>query len=104
MSLPDKETLQPRLGAALKRLRKSRGVTENQLAERMGKKTSAGTQISRWERGDVTPGADQLWLYLLALDFSFADLDRELEPRPATSRRLQEIARELDSLARSEKP
>ncbi len=103
MPLPDQQTLRPRLGAALKRLRKTSGLTENQLAERMGKKASAGTQISRWERGEVTPGADQLWLYLGALDMSFADLDRELEPAPATSRRLQEIARELDSLARSEK-
>ena len=101
MPLPDKKTLPPRLGAALKRLRKSRGLTENQLAVRMGKKSSAGTQISRWERGQATPGADQLWLYLLALDLSFADLDRELEPSPPTSRRLQEIARELDSLART---
>ena len=102
MPLPDKKTLQPRLGAALKRLRKDRRLTENQLAERMGKKPSAGTQLSRWERGEVTPGADQLWLYLLALDFSFADLDRELEPRRKTRRSLQEIARELDSLARSQ--
>jgi len=104
MPLPDKETLLLRLGEALKRLRKSRGLTVQQLANRMGKRTSAATQISRYERGEVTPGADQLWLYLLALDLTFADLDRELEPSPQTSRRLQEIARELNSLARSEKP
>ncbi len=76
MSLPDKETLRRRLAEALTQLRKDRGLTESELAQRMGKKPHAGTQISRWERCEATPGADQLWLYLIALDASFADPDR----------------------------
>ncbi len=103
MSLPDKETLRRRLAEALKQLRTERGLTERELAQRMGKKPHAGTQISRWERGEATPGADQLWRILLALDASFADLERQLNPKPTSSRRLKEIARELQALARVSK-
>ena len=99
MSIPDKKTLQLKLGAALKRLREDRRLSHADLAERMGKKRSAGTQISRWERGEAAPVAHQLWGFLIAIDASFADLDREVNPKPATSRRLEEIAAELQAMA-----
>ncbi len=99
MSLPDKNALQLRLGAALKSLRQESGLREGEVAERMGKKKSAGTQISRWERGERAPISIQLWLYLMAVDASFADLERVLNPKPSGNRRLREIVRELQELA-----
>ncbi len=99
MSVPDKKALQLRLGAALKSLRQERGLLESEVAELMGKKQSAGTQISRWERGERAPISTQLWQYLIAVDASFADLERVLNPKPADNRRLREIVRELQALA-----
>ncbi len=99
MSIPDKKTLQLKLGAALRRLREDRGLREIDVAERMGKKPGSSALISRWERGESAPIATQLWGYLTAIEASFADLDRELNPRPKTNRRLAEIARELKELA-----
>ncbi len=99
MSIPDKKALQLRLGAALKLLRQERGLLESDVAERMGKKKTAGTQVSRWERGEAAPIATQLWAYLQAIDASFADLDRVLDPKPSSNRRLRDIARELQSIA-----
>ncbi len=99
MSTPDQETLKHRLGEALRKLREGRSLTEAEVARRMGESPSAGTQISRWERGDALLAAHQLWGYLIAVDASFADLGRELAPATAINPRLREIARELDSLA-----
>ena len=100
MSKTDKETLRRQLGQALRSLRGDRGLTEKEVALRMGKKASAETQIARWERGDASPLSHQLWAYLIAIDSSFGDLDRVVNPKPTTSRRLREIARELETLAR----
>ncbi len=102
MSIPDKRTLQLRLGAALKQLRLERQLLESDVAERMGKKKASGTQISRWERGEAAPLATQLWGYLMAIGASFDDLDRLLNPKPSSNRRLREIARELQSIATEE--
>ncbi len=96
----DKDTLRHKLGQALRTLRGNRGMTEKEVAVRMGKKASAETQIARWERGDASPLSHQLWGYLIAIDSSFGDLDRVLNPKPATNLRLREIARELESLAK----
>ena len=65
----------------------------------MGKQRSSSRQISRWELGQNALGADQLFALLLALDLSFADLDRELNPGPSASARLQAIADRLEALA-----
>ncbi len=89
----DKQDLRRRLGKALRGLRKARGLTATELALRMGKSPSSARQVSRWELGENAPGADQLLALLLALDMSFADLDRELNPAPANNPRLEEIAR-----------
>ena len=99
MSIPDAKTLQLRLGKALKLLRENRSLTEIEVAHRMGEVPSFTAQLSRWERGEDSPPAHQLWAYLLAVDASFNDLGYEIDERPE-SPRLKEIARELDSLAR----
>lgn len=65
---------------------------------RMGKRPSSARQISRWELGRIAPGADQLLALLAALDMSLVDLDRELYPERASSRRLEEIASQLEAL------
>ncbi len=101
MSKPDAETLKLRLAAALKSLREDRGLSVRHVAERMGKKRTAGIQITRWELGQASPGAYQLWAFLIAIDASFADLERKLNPKPPTNRRLREIAREIEALSRS---
>ncbi len=93
--MTDPKTHRRRIGKALRGLRKARGLTATELALRMAKSPSSARQISRWELGENAPGADQLLALLLALDMSFADLDRELNPAPVTNPRLEEIARRL---------
>ncbi len=97
---PETDNLTPqiRLGKALRNIRESLGMSVYEVARRMGKKPSAGTQVARWERGQVALSADRLWAYLNALDASFADLDHELNPAPVTSSRLEEIADQLQAL------
>ncbi len=99
MSLPDPKSLQLRVGEALRQLRDGHCLTLIEVADRMGEGTSFTAQLERWERGDASPLAHQLWAYLLAVDASFIDLGYQLDPAPA-SPRLLEIARELDSLGR----
>ncbi len=57
MSVPEKKTLQLRLGKALRTLRERHRLQIEDVAERMGKKRSAAAQLSRWERGVIEPGA-----------------------------------------------
>ena len=101
MATPDKQALRKQLGDALKRLRERRGLTFEEVAARMGKSPTAGPQIFRWENGEATPLSDNLWLFLLAVDATFADLHRELNPAPEKSERLSEIVKELQALAES---
>ena len=96
----DMDSLRLRIAQALRTLRRNRGLTEKEIAVRMGKKASAETQIARWERGETAPTSHQLGAYLIAADSSFADLERALNPSPPTKLRLREIARELESIAR----
>ncbi len=97
--MTDKHSLRLRLGKAIRNLRMARGLTEEELAQRMGKQPSSGRQISRWELGRNAPGADQLFALLLALDMSFSDLHLELNPAPATNPRLERITSRLEALA-----
>ncbi len=96
--MTDTQTFRQRLGQALRNLRIARGLNEAELAQRMGKRPSSGRQISRWELGRVAPRADQLYGLLVALDMTFADLHRELNPAPETSSRLKEISSRLRAL------
>ncbi len=54
--------------------------------------------VNRWERGDRGITAARLLHYLQAIGANLADLDRELNPRSAGSRRLEEIALEIQTL------
>ena len=98
MSEPVPEN-QRRLAEAMKSLRQDRGLSVQDVAERMGKQRSAGTQVSRWERAVTAPAAHQLMTFLVAIGSSFTELDRTLNPQPATNRRLEEIAQELKAMA-----
>ncbi len=92
-----------KIGAALRALRKRRSLSDAEVAERMGYGANGKHYVNRWERGDRGITAALLWRYLQAIGATFADLGRELDERPAANRRLQEIARELQALARSNK-
>ncbi len=94
----DHQARREKLGQALRRIRKSRGLTIFQVARLMGNKASAGTQVSRWELGQVAPSADRLWAFLDALGLTFADLEQELNPTPATDPVLEEIAEQIRRL------
>ena len=84
----------------MKRLREGRSLTRSEVGNRMGEGPAFVDEIARWERGEASPLAHQLWAYLLAVDSSFTDLGYEVDPRPDTP--VRAIARELDALARDE--
>ncbi len=65
----------------------------------MGYGRNGKQQIDRWERGERGITSARLWLYLRAIDATFGDLDELLGARKSANRRLEEIARELQSLA-----
>ncbi len=98
--MTDRRDRRRKLGQALRSLREAHGLTIYDIAERMGKKRSSGSQVGRWERGEVAIAGDQLWAFLEALDFNFFDLAHELHPAPVTDSRLEEIARQLEQLGR----
>ncbi len=93
--MAEQKTRRVELGRALRNLRQSLGLTVYQAARLMGNKSSDGTSIARWERGEVVPLANRLWAYLDALGLTFADLDRELNPAPIIDPRLEEIAERI---------
>lgn len=100
MSVPENETLQLRLGEALKKIRERRALTKTEVARRMGKKPASASTISKWERGESSPNAIALWNFLIAVDASFRELDQILHPERSKSRRLVEIADDLDAMGR----
>ena len=93
------DPLKIRIGKALREIRRQRLIDGTELAGRLGKQSS---QIYRWERGEAAAGIDQVYRYLEAVGASFVDLDRELglNERPASNKRLREIAKELEKLSR----
>jgi len=93
------DPLKLRIGKALREVRRRRSVDATELARRLGKLPS---QIYRWERGETVAGIDQVFRYLDALDATFADFDRALDPDRVAPRnpRLRAIAEELDALSR----
>ena len=97
--MPRHPDLDRKIGAAMRSLRKSRGLTDAEVAERMGYGPNGRNYVTRWERGERGISASLLWLYLQAIGDSFSDLDRALGVEPSVSPRLQEIARELQDLA-----
>lgn len=59
------------LGTALRQLRKSKGITLAELAERAGSHVG---NLSRIERGTAKPSLDLLYRLSEALDFSLAEI------------------------------
>lgn len=96
--MPRHPDLDRKIGAAMRSLRKSRGLTDAEVAERMGYGPNGRHYVNRWERGERGISASLLWLYLQAIGDAFTDLDRALGVEPSVSPRLQEIARELQDL------
>ncbi len=90
-----------KIGAAMRSLRGRSGLTDAEVAVRMGYDPTGKVHVSRWERGERGITAERLLSYLKSIGASFADLDRELSSRRSQNRRLREIARELKGLART---
>jgi transcriptional regulator with XRE-family HTH domain len=64
------------IGANLKAARKAHGLTQRQLAERIG---TDSFQISRWERGANRPQDETLHALSAALGMRLADFYAEAE-------------------------
>lgn len=88
-----------KIGATLRVLRRRRGFSGAEVAVRMGYGANGRHYVNRWERGDRGISAACLWRYLEAIDATFSDLGLELGVERPGSRRLQEIAQELQLLA-----
>jgi len=61
----------PKLGGRIERARRALGITQKDLAERMGVSQSL---VSRWERAEITPPGDVLAPLARALRVSVAYL------------------------------
>lgn len=64
-----------KLGERIKRLRRTRNMTQQQLAEKLGIDQGA---VSRWERGHILPSARYRQELELALDAPLMELDQPL--------------------------
>ncbi len=78
-SKSEKERFRAELGQALRRLRKRRGLTLEEVAVAMDMAPQNKTMISRWELGKVTIGSETLWAYLIAIGSTFYDLHQEFK-------------------------
>ena len=85
--MPRSPDLDRKIGAAMRVLRRRRSLSDAEVAERMGYGRKGKHYVNRWERGDRGISASRLWRYLRAIGASFAELDRELVPRPPSNRR-----------------
>lgn len=74
---------QIRIGAFLKALRKEKGLTQEQLAEKLA---VSGRTVSRWETGEATPDAERIIVLAAALGISTDTLllGKEEPERPYT--------------------
>ncbi|MFC7091154.1 helix-turn-helix domain-containing protein [Halomonas salifodinae] len=68
-----------RIGRAIARHRTRSGLTQDQVAERLGIGTEA---VSRMERGLVTPNIARLFELAVLFDCEAADLLRDISPLP----------------------
>ncbi len=97
--MSERPELNRTIGAAMRTLRRRTAYTDADTAKRMGYGPNGKHHINRWERGDRGITAASLLRYLAAIDASLIDLNREIDKRPVSSQRLEEIARELQVLA-----
>jgi len=73
------KTLALKIGACLSACRKREGVTQGELAERIGVDTET---VSRFERGVTMPSLATLQMLAVALNTTMADLVGESSPMP----------------------
>lgn len=73
---PNEKSRSVQLGAELRAVRQSAGLTLIQLAGRLGRDH---TTVSRWERGNTKPSIQDASAYLAVLDVIGEDRDRILE-------------------------
>ncbi|MEP9373860.1 helix-turn-helix transcriptional regulator [Mesorhizobium sp. KR1-2] len=90
-------SVKTQLGQRLKAIRKQKGLTQDQLAERMGRSVDA---ISNIERGKSLPSFETIELLCDTLGIELKRLfdfeERKLSPRHTQlSEELQAVAREL---------
>jgi len=83
------------LGPAIKALRKRRGLTQIDLADRCHLSRGA---IGQFERGLASPSIETLGRILEVLESDLTDLQRELERRAGTSPELGEQFLEIGGL------
>jgi len=84
-----------RLGATLRRLRRRRGATQDQIAERAGLSLKSVGEI---ERGEGNPGLDSLVKLADALEVEVAALftPESLAPPRISSERLENVRKTLE--------
>ena len=92
--------LPDRIGAAMRSLRQEEGLTQRQVAERMGLSRLTQPLIGRYERGQRVPRVDQLLRYLEAIDSSPAAFIRRLNRSTPFSHRIRRLLQELAKLKR----
>lgn len=73
------KALARKIGISISVLRKRAGMTQGELAEKVGVDTET---VSRFERGATTPSLITLQLLAAALDTTMADLIGESSPMP----------------------
>ena len=93
------------IGGNLRKMRKSRGLTLNQLADRItyagGRRFSACT-ISAWERSEKSIDAQYIPILASALDCSIASFYEERTPTPDEEIRSIIMTEEYESLSHNE--
>ena len=92
---PDEHLYRRRLGKAIVQLRAMRGISQEVLAERVGRSEAA---VSRWETGKATPSAWDLRMLCEVLDAP-ADV-LAFPPELPVSPVAEELARRVEAGAR----
>jgi transcriptional regulator with XRE-family HTH domain len=104
LKLPPMPSTEESLGERLARLRKERGYTQSELADRMG---IIQAIVSSYERERIRPHADMIVRYALALDVTTDEilgLARESEQKQAPlSRRVLRRLREIERLPKRDR-
>jgi transcriptional regulator with XRE-family HTH domain len=104
LKLPPLPSTEESLGERLARLRKERGYTQSELADRMG---IIQAIVSSYERERIRPHADMIVRYALALDVTTDEilgLARESEQKQAPlSRRVLRRLREIERLPKRDR-
>lgn len=97
--------LPQRLGNAMRTLREEIGLSQYEIARRMGLNASAQSQLGRYERGETIPRADTLKRYLDAVGATWSDLGSLFDStgggrRRNFSKRAFELTEELIRMTR----